>query len=540
MKAEFTALIQQLIAEQGREALLDAAKCRAMLADYSKGEYKKESRLLLQAIEAGISEALSKADDIASCKAQAVRKLEDEYYLAENIAQDVVEMLTSVLTTPQAREAAIEAAPKCAKCGAEVQSAWTICPYCGTAMNSELQAESSPQAETKPEQDIQPATVVVTPQSVSQSAPVSVPQHPANKKKIAAIAAGIVIVVAIVISLFVSNANLQQAQEYFSMGMSYANDKAYANAEIAFTEAIRLNTKNAVYYFERSKTYQEDDWVDKAIADLSKAIDIDPKNADALSRRVGLYRFKNDYDKALVDYNKLIQITQNDATANSQALINRAMLYHNMGEFDKCIEDATKVIERNPANYLAYYVRIHSYEGIDEYDKAINDYTYLINHDNDSKASNYNGRAFVYYYISKYQNALSDINAALAIEKDASYYDTRGTIYRAMDYYDNAIADYTEAIRLNSNNAFYYMNRSLAYWWKNNDAAKMDEDQAMAFRISKQGAARAWVETGINWANSGGYIDAVRAYNNALELDPNNQTALRRKAKAEDKIRSSP
>jgi predicted Zn-ribbon and HTH transcriptional regulator len=129
VKAEFTTLVQQLIVEQGKEALFNAAKCKALLADYTRGEYKKESRLLLQAIETGVAEAVSNTNDIASCKAQAVQKLQDEYFLAENIAADVVDMLASVLTT---QEASAVANPKCANCGKELQDEWKTCPFCST------------------------------------------------------------------------------------------------------------------------------------------------------------------------------------------------------------------------------------------------------------------------------------------------------------------------------------------------------------------------------------------------------------------------
>jgi hypothetical protein len=131
MDNTFTTVIQTLVAEQGKETLFSASKCKAFLADYTKGEHKKESRLLLQAIEAGVAEALSNADDLASCKAQAVQKLQDEYFLAENIAQDVVDMLAAVLTTPKAEETAVEAAPKCGK---ELVEGAKFCANCGAAV----------------------------------------------------------------------------------------------------------------------------------------------------------------------------------------------------------------------------------------------------------------------------------------------------------------------------------------------------------------------------------------------------------------------
>jgi hypothetical protein len=90
-----------------------------------------------------------------------VRKLQDEYFLAENIAADLVDMLASVLTTPKAQEASAEAAPKCTKCGNPLQEKWKLCPFCGMAVKPEAKPsrmepvpqpviESSPQAATVP------------------------------------------------------------------------------------------------------------------------------------------------------------------------------------------------------------------------------------------------------------------------------------------------------------------------------------------------------------------------------------------------------
>jgi len=39
MEQSFITILQKLVTEQGREALLNLAKCKAFLADYTHGEY---------------------------------------------------------------------------------------------------------------------------------------------------------------------------------------------------------------------------------------------------------------------------------------------------------------------------------------------------------------------------------------------------------------------------------------------------------------------------------------------------------------------
>ena len=97
MEQSFTNILKKIITEQGKEALLNPLKCKAFLSDYTRDEYKKESRLLLQAIEAGAVKAIDAAEDIAACKQQQARILRDDYFLVPEAAADVVDALALVL-----------------------------------------------------------------------------------------------------------------------------------------------------------------------------------------------------------------------------------------------------------------------------------------------------------------------------------------------------------------------------------------------------------------------------------------------------------
>jgi len=97
MDNSFIDILKKLIAEQGKEAMLNPAKCKAFLADYTKGEYKKESRLLLQALEAGVSKEIDNTDELNICKQQQIRVLQEEYFLKNETAADVVDTLSLVL-----------------------------------------------------------------------------------------------------------------------------------------------------------------------------------------------------------------------------------------------------------------------------------------------------------------------------------------------------------------------------------------------------------------------------------------------------------
>ena len=68
MDSGFINILQKLVDEQGKSALTDAKKCKALLADYTKGEYKKECRLILIAVEAEMAKVIDGADELDLCK----------------------------------------------------------------------------------------------------------------------------------------------------------------------------------------------------------------------------------------------------------------------------------------------------------------------------------------------------------------------------------------------------------------------------------------------------------------------------------------
>jgi len=130
MNSEFIDILKKLIAEKGKEVLLNNVKCKAFLADYTRGEYKKESRLLLQALDAGVQKAIDTAGELDTCKQRQIRVLHEEHFLTEEAAADVVDTLVLVLRGEQ--ENGTSQNVVCSNCGKELQEGWTTCPYCAT------------------------------------------------------------------------------------------------------------------------------------------------------------------------------------------------------------------------------------------------------------------------------------------------------------------------------------------------------------------------------------------------------------------------
>ena len=97
MEQGFIYILKQMVKEQGIAALTDTKKCRAFLTDYTRNEYKKESRLILQSVEAGVPKIIASVDNLAACKKGKIKDLEEEYALSTAFAADIVDTLALVL-----------------------------------------------------------------------------------------------------------------------------------------------------------------------------------------------------------------------------------------------------------------------------------------------------------------------------------------------------------------------------------------------------------------------------------------------------------
>ena len=56
------------------------------------------------------------------------------------------------------------------------------------------------------------------------------------------------------------------------------------------------------------------------------------------------------------------------------ALNNRGVVYAQLGRFDEAIQDLTRVIENNPQNGYAYFIRGVAYYGTSAFEKALADW----------------------------------------------------------------------------------------------------------------------------------------------------------------------
>ncbi|RKU22954.1 hypothetical protein C6499_19150 [Candidatus Poribacteria bacterium] len=150
-----------------------------------------------------------------------------------------------------------------------------------------------------------------------------------------------------------------------------------------------------------------------------------------------------------------------------QAINTEAMAAGERGQFESAIEMFTRAINLSPNAPLAYYHRGSMKLAIDDNDGAHNDFSVCIVLNPDATGALRN-RAILYLRrgLMEYQEALDDINTALALTKGMDLYETRGAVHVKMQNYTDAIKDFTSALRLSDDERdtiHILMNRAAVY-----------------------------------------------------------------------------
>ena len=373
MEHGFTDVLKKLITEQGREALLNPSKCKGFLADYTRGEYRKENRLLLQALDAGTAKAIDAAEDVALCKKQQVRALREEYFMAGEAAADVVDTLALVLRGEEKEKL------RCKNCGKELLDEWKACPYCATLVGgretgSEIQSGITTRTEPALDALLETGRKYLDIDDYDN----------AIKQFDEAI-----------------RLNPGDSSAYLNRGDAYAAKRQRDAAIRDYSEAISLDPGNADAYASRGETFSKSGQKSKAIQDLEKALSLDPNHKsarnileslndlsidekikeatkdirynptdfDAYFRRGFAYFEKNQYDTAIENYNEFIRINMKDPVVCAY----RGSAYMEKGQYDMALKDFNDAIRLRPNYARAYAQRGEVYWQLGEKDKAIQD-----------------------------------------------------------------------------------------------------------------------------------------------------------------------
>ncbi|MBI5651686.1 MAG: tetratricopeptide repeat protein [Chloroflexi bacterium] len=136
------------------------------------------------------------------------------------------------------------------------------------------------------------------------------------------------------------------------------------------------------------------------------------------------------------------------------------------------------------------------------------------------------GRGFTYIQLAKYDQAITELARAIALEpRDNSTYYLLGNVYGDLKRYDDAIAAFQRAIQLNPKDAFPHIGLSHVY----RDIQRYDDAITACQRAIQLDPKDAFphIELGHIYRALQRYDEALAAYQHAIQLDPDFAVAYR-------------
>lgn len=177
---------------------------------------------------------------------------------------------------------------------------------------------------------------------------------------------------------------------------------------------IKAHPRNITGYDCLAQAHESKQQRKEAAEDLSHTIMLDPTNREEHVGRAMLYRDLGLFQKSADDYSTVIELYKitrfhrPTTFAIDEIYYRRAANFQSLGLIDKAISDYDAILKWDPEQEEALRYRGDCYFRKEMYDKAISDYTKSIENDPMSSGSTYLARAKVYDRLHKPDLAASD------------------------------------------------------------------------------------------------------------------------------------
>ena len=277
------------------------------------------------------------------------------------------------------------------------------------------------------------------------------------------------------------------------LGKSHHFLTDYNQAVKMFSNLIGKDPKNAEAYACRASAYDALGDSHKVLGDLDEAIKLKPDDADLFIQRAIQYKHLRENVKALADFDRAVKLQpslvhwrasfQNELGKHSEALddysmalrflsgsrkaiqlVNRAVVYAEVGDYNSAIDDLDDAIERDPQLVEAYVKRGIVLLMRGDYKRAIADWTLALKDrpkDTDLRAR----MALAYHAQGDTPKAIESLTEALALKphNPATLLSRRASYYCEIGKSQLAIADYTSAIEHDAKDAELYLDRGIEH-----------------------------------------------------------------------------
>lgn len=150
---------------------------------------------------------------------------------------------------------------------------------------------------------------------------------------------------------------------------SPGSNKEFEDSIEYYTNAIAITPTDTRIIFERGMAYSRLGKHDLAIGDFTRCLEIDPNSECCRGARALEYAALKQFKAALLDLEE-----QKARFPEDNIYQNRALIYEEMGELEKAMEDHTKAIQMDPQRPGPHVNRAGLNERLGKIEEAIRDY----------------------------------------------------------------------------------------------------------------------------------------------------------------------
>ena len=323
----------------------------------------------------------------------------------------------------------------------------------------------------------------------------------------------------------------EDAESYRYRGLSYYELANYQNALMDLTKAILLNSKDAESYRYRGVTHEILEKRSEAIADYKKAINLQAAYRDELQPKIDAIR----------EQLALLRRQQGDGKKTEKNYEEAIKDYEAALKYDAKLQEILQpeIAELKKLTSQDYRDQGNVKEGQKDYTGAIASYSKAIQF-NALVAGIFIDRAFAYLQLKQYENALKDCNRGIEIEPNkAIYYIQRAKAQQMSNRPIDALADYEKASSLDNtyqeklNSEIQQLKPQVAEAYRKRGDVKKDQQQ-YAEALKEYNRAIDYYSQDIEARLSRGFVneklnrisDALIDYELTVTLDPSKQNLL--------------
>jgi tetratricopeptide (TPR) repeat protein len=245
--------------------------------------------------------------------------------------------------------------------------------------------------------------------------------------------------------------NVTQAHAQFRSGLKSLASGDDARAEVELSTALKLGGKGSEPYLYRSIAEDRLGHSDKALSDLNQLIAHSGSNKIARITRATMLLKKKDFASAIADCDEILK--QDDTYLDAYRV--KAIAQCGSGDYKQCIDDASNYLrasekqpnlERSRAEVLA--TQAFAYLKVKKYEQAIADYTAAIAL-TPNNPHLYASRAVAYTKTKQWKEGLDDVDAAIKADpSNSALYKLRGICYREAGKLELAAQDMNTAAKM--------------------------------------------------------------------------------------------